>query len=118
MGAVPLYDCVLARIAEERKYVCVCERERERERERVSERRSLIPTWPPWIPPPGSLCRSRTSELSRRRQSQPGTWLSAYRGTSLIRKDRPLGPYRRPMPRVLGGSSGVGGFLMSEVLLH
>ena len=27
-----------------------------------------------------------------------------YRGTSLIRKCTPLGPYRRPMPRVLGGS--------------
>ena len=27
-----------------------------------------------------------------------------YRGTSHIRKRTPLGPYRRPMPRVLGGS--------------
>ena len=27
-----------------------------------------------------------------------------YRGTSLTRKHRPLGPYRRPVPRVLGGS--------------
>ena len=27
-----------------------------------------------------------------------------YRGTSLIRNRTPLGPYRRPMPRVLGGS--------------
>ena len=26
-----------------------------------------------------------------------------YRGTSLTRKHSPLGPYRRPMPRVLGG---------------
>ena len=26
-----------------------------------------------------------------------------YRGTSLTRKCTPLGPYRRPMPRVLGG---------------
>ena len=34
-------------------------------------------------------------------------------GTSLIRKRTPLGPYRRPMPRVLGG----GRFLMSEVPL-
>ena len=30
--------------------------------------------------------------------------LNAYRGTSLIRKQTPLGPYRWPMPRVLGGS--------------
>ena len=28
----------------------------------------------------------------------------AYRGTSLIRKRRPLGPDSRPMPRVLEGS--------------
>ena len=27
----------------------------------------------------------------------------------------PLGPYRRPMPRVLGGSQGGGHFLMGEV---
>jgi len=27
-----------------------------------------------------------------------------YRGTSLTRKGTPLGPYRRPKPRVLGGS--------------
>ena len=27
-----------------------------------------------------------------------------YRGTSLIRKRHLLGPYRRPMPRVPGGS--------------
>ena len=30
--------------------------------------------------------------------------LQGYRGTSLIRKRIPLRPYRRPMPRVLGGS--------------
>ena len=27
-----------------------------------------------------------------------------YRGTSSIRNRLPLGPYRRPMPRALGGS--------------
>jgi len=32
----------------------------------------------------------------------------SYRGTSLVRKRTPLGPYRRPMPRVLGWSSGGG----------
>ena len=26
-----------------------------------------------------------------------------YRGTSLIRNFPPVGPYRRPVPRVLGG---------------
>ena len=29
-----------------------------------------------------------------------------YRGTSLARKHTSLGPYRRPMPRVLGGPRG------------
>ena len=29
---------------------------------------------------------------------------TTYRVTSLTRKRTPLGPYRRPMPRVLGGS--------------
>ena len=40
-----------------------------------------------------------------------------YRGTSLTRKRTPLGPHRRPMPRVLGGSWGGGRFLMGEVTL-
>ena len=31
-------------------------------------------------------------------------WDYAYRGTSLTRKCTSLGPYRRPIPRVLGGS--------------
>ena len=44
--------------------------------------------------------------------------LGTYRGTSLTRKRTPLGPYRRPMPRVLGGSEGVGRFLMSKVPLY
>ena len=42
---------------------------------------------------------------------------SDYRGTSLTRKRTSLGPYRRPMPRVLGGSQGGGRFLRSEVTL-
>ena len=41
-----------------------------------------------------------------------------YRGTSLIRKRTPLGPYRRPMLRVLGGSYRHGRFLMDEVPLY
>ena len=40
-----------------------------------------------------------------------------YRGTSLIRNRRPLGPYRRTMPRALWGSQGGGRFLLSEVPL-
>ena len=34
------------------------------------------------------------------------TCFSVYRGTSLVKKCTPLGPCRRLMPRVLGGSSG------------
>ena len=41
-----------------------------------------------------------------------------YRGTSLTRKGTPLGPYRRPMPRVVGGLQGGGHFLMGEVPLY
>ena len=41
-----------------------------------------------------------------------------YRGTFLIRKRSALELYRRPMPRVLGGSQGVGRFLMGEVPLQ
>ena len=44
--------------------------------------------------------------------------LIIYRGTSLIRKRTPLGPYLRPMPRVLGGSYWGGRFLMGEVPLY
>ena len=42
----------------------------------------------------------------------------AYKGTSLTRKRNPLGPYHRPLPRVLGGSQGGGRFLMGEVPLY
>ena len=39
------------------------------------------------------------------------------RGTWPIRNRNPLGNYRRPMLRVLGGSKGGGRFLMGEVPL-
>ena len=48
----------------------------------------------------------------------PVTLDRTYMGTSLIRELSPLGPYRRPMPRVLGGSEGGARFLMGEVPLH
>ena len=38
-----------------------------------------------------------------------------YRGTSLTRNRTPLGPYRKPMPRVLRGCKGGGRFFMGEV---
>jgi hypothetical protein len=53
------------------------------------------------------------SSQRRRRFAESGR----YRGTSLVRKRTPLGPYRRSIPRVLGGSYGGGRFLMSEVPL-
>ena len=45
-------------------------------------------------------------------------WVLQYRSTSLIRKRPPLGPYRRPIPRVIWGSQGGGRFLMGEVPLQ
>ena len=42
---------------------------------------------------------------------------SKYVGTSLLRSPPPLGPYRRPMPRVLEGFLGGGRFLAGEVPL-
>ena len=44
--------------------------------------------------------------------------LTPYRGTSLIRNHPPLGPYSRPVPRVLRWFWGGGGGLMSEVPLY
>ena len=43
---------------------------------------------------------------------------STYRGNSLIRNRHPVGPYRRPMPRVLGGSYGGGRFLVDKMPLY
>jgi len=42
----------------------------------------------------------------------------AYRASSLRINRKTLGPYSRTMPRVLGGSSRGGRFLMGEVTLH
>ena len=44
--------------------------------------------------------------------------LGRYRGSSLVRKRAPLGPYSRPLPRVLWRSSGGGRFLLGEVPLY
>ena len=70
-----------------------------------------------FLPPPPALsqCNSRTKippplpPLAHRTVD--------YRGTSFTGKRTSLGPYRRPMPRVLGGSWGGGRFLMGEVPL-
>jgi len=52
----------------------------------LQDRHMMIPWIPWWTHEGGDSVKSR------------------YRGTSLTRKRTPLGPYRRPMPRVLGGS--------------
>jgi len=72
------------------------------------------------------MCRDSTAHHLARKlkasaifscsSSRPHTY--PYRGTSLIRKRTPLGPYCRPMPRVLGGSYGGGRFRMREVPLY
>ena len=41
-----------------------------------------------------------------------------YRGTTLVGKCTPLGPYRRPMPRASWWSWGGGRVLMSQVPLY
>ena len=46
--------------------------------------------------------------------SQQQQRASAYRGTSLIRKRIPLGPYRRPTPRILGGVLGEWAFFYGQ----
>jgi hypothetical protein len=60
------------------------------------------------------------SEISGGVQNQmsKGVARSWYRGTSRIRKRTPLGPYCKPMPKGLGGSKGVGCFLMGEAPLY
>ena len=60
--------------------------------------------------------------MGARSFSRPRLKLTAeqntYRGISLTRKRTLLGPYRRPMPRLQGGSWGGGRFLISEVPLQ
>ena len=53
---------------------------------------------------------------SPRQEGGPASGFRGYRGTAPARKRTPLGPYCRPMPRVLEGSQGGGGrFLVIEV---
>ena len=64
-----------------------------------------------------SLCKAETRES----KATPFDWelrYCGYRGTSLTRKRTLLGLYRRPMPRVLGGSLGGWRFLIGEVPLQ
>ena len=79
---------------------------------------SLAP-WQLELPFPGSLISTflartpkpyRVTSLVRRR--------TPLQGVFAHKKLPPLGPYSRPVPRVLGGSKGVERFVMSEVPLH
>ena len=58
------------------------------------------------------------SEFSSSDLARGAGRVKMHRGTSLIRKRTPSGPYRRPMPRVLGWPQGGRRFLMSEVPLY
>jgi len=83
---------------------------------------------PPPITLPIALSRETSSMMLKRFRGEINntrhpwgilrSWELVYRGTSRIRKRTPLGPYRRPMPRVVGGSLGGGRFLMGEVPLY
>ena len=57
---------------------------------------------------------SRHGHFLRSRPPSCASPRNQYKGTSLTKKRTPLGPYRRPMPRVLEGSRGDGRFLMGE----
>ena len=60
----------------------------------------------------------RNREICYYRRGRHVRPAAMYRGTSLIRNRPTLGPYRRPMLRVQGGSQGGGCFLMGEVPLY
>jgi len=72
---------------------------------------------------PMSLCLSVPISLSLSRGCPAARHgrvraINQYRGSSLIRKLHPLGPYSRPMPRALSWSLGGGHFLMREAPLY
>ena len=54
------------------------------------------------------------SWIKHQRHAAKFCTIAEYRGTSLIRKCNPLGPYRRPVPRVPGGPGRVGVFLWAR----
>ena len=51
-------------------------------------------------PPCLALGGGRAGDEEVHAEHVPACGLRVYRGTSFIRKRNPLGPYRRPMPRV------------------
>ena len=89
-----------------------CEKEREREQEREREREREI-----MRERKGERARERAREREREREQEKecararertalrsAAETSDYRGTTLTRHRTPLGPYRGPMPRILGGA--------------
>ena len=62
---------------------------------------------------PANQCQGLSHTVWFRENNETGRQIP-YRVTSPVRKRIHLGPYRRPMLRVFGGSWGGGRFLMSE----
>ena len=56
--------------------------------------------------------------VSCRYRAEISGFNAVYKGASILRKSTPLGPYCRPMPRVLGGSCGGGRVRVGEVPLQ
>ena len=71
----------------------------------------------PWLAGRSPSNLARCSLFAWKRQARTMVAVH-YRGSPLTRKRTSLGPYRRPMPRVLRESSGGGRFLMGEIPLH
>jgi hypothetical protein len=76
------------------------DRERERKREREEERKREV------IPRTGDHMYGHVQSIQGRLEIQDSHRPTVLwsRGTSLVRERTPLGPYRGPLPRVLGGS--------------
>ena len=99
MSKVPLYhggtchiswhDCLLPKISSELARVHI----------------TLLVGVPAWIDFACSTCMcTEEKTVSVTDRNHHGGTMFPYRGTSLIRNRHPVGPYRRPGRRVLGGS--------------
>ena len=79
---------------------------------------SLISAIPQQVSPFAEGCEGFVSDVDHNSVAlslESPLRVCPYRGTSLTTKRTPLGPYRGPMPRFLGGSQEGGRFLMGEV---
>ena len=56
-----------------------------------------------WVQMHFCVCQQYVNSLNQALVDSLDSSGVAYRGTSLTRKRTPLGPYRKSMPRVLGG---------------